>query len=91
MPKTFGQKLQKKLFYIDIFGISPHMYVGNHKNFRTKYGVCFTIFLIFISISCVYIFGKDLIFRENPAITIEEKYSVQPEYFKIDKDTLNFA
>lgn len=65
-------KIQKKILYLDIFGISPHLYVGNHKTFRTKYGVFSTFFLFFVGIACLYHFGSDIIYRKNPNITIEE-------------------
>lgn len=43
-----------------------------------------------VGVAC-WIYGNDMHYKKNPNVSFAEEFSMQPEFFKIDKNTMNFA
>lgn len=85
------RKKARKFLFLDLFGEVPNLYIDNHKKYRTTFGLACTMLFGIIAILCIWVFGKEIIFREFPNIAVEERYTAKPSRYNINKETFNFA
>lgn len=76
---------------IDFFGTHPHLFFQNKKVYRSNQGVFFTLLFGICILVALWVYGKELIYRENPKTTYTETYNKHPSRYNITKDQFNFA
>lgn len=89
--KQRKNKILSKFLFFDIFGYNPQFYTDNEKQYKTFIGALFSIFLLEILFVSCWVYGNDIYYKQNPIVSFQEEFSMQPEHFKINKDTLNFS
>ena len=76
---------------IDLLGSKFHFYDGLSLYKRTVIGGILTFFLGIISISFIYIYGREILKKNNPNITISIQNDSIYEYIDLKKEKIIFA
>lgn len=82
---------KEKFKYLDIFGCNPQFYINNETKFRTTFGAILSLILVGIVAIACWIYGNDIYYKRNPSVSQSEEFTLSPEFFKINKNTMNFA
>ena len=64
---------------IDFYGTNFHLFFNTKRRFKTIYGGILTLFTMFLIITCIIFFGRNLFQRKNPTIyqtNVNEGYSI---------------
>ena len=75
---------------IDFYGTNFHLFFNKKRRFKTLYGGILTIFTMFLIITCIIFFGKNLFQKKNPTIyqtNVNEGYSI----IDLQKQKVTFA
>ena len=75
---------------IDFYGTNFHLFFNKKRRFKTLYGGILTIFTMFLIITCIIFFGKNLFQKKNPTIyqtNVNEGYSI----IDLQKEKVTFA
>ena len=87
MP-TLCQKISnflEKVKYIDIFGERVQIYFEKKLVHQTKFGAALTIVCAFLSISALFIFGKEVFARVNPTVISTDFLVPSNEMIRFDR------
>ena len=61
-----------------MFGYNPHIQVNKHQSYQTVFGGLISIIVIFAIITSVWLFGKEIIFKEKPGMIISTYSDADP-------------
>jgi hypothetical protein len=75
MPKTC---LYSTLSSIDIFGYTPTLEINKTKNYKTKFSSAVSILIILTTIVAVWLFGKELFYKEKPYVILSKYHDADP-------------
>ena len=76
---------------IDLLGSKFHFYYGVSLQKRTPLGGILTLLIGGITITFLFIFGKDLFLKRNPNITISTQNDSKYEYIDLKQENITFA
>ena len=79
------KNLKNKVNKLDLFGVSPKLYIDNQEKYRTKFGVSLSFTLFVSVILACWIYGKDMYYRKNPNIAVSEIINKNPHRFDFTK------
>ncbi len=82
------KNIQRSIKTLDFFGPRIHFTIDRQENFKTLLGGFVSLIVYCLYVFFFILFGKDMIFKQNPNVTLEYLTPDSQESFTITNDTL---
>lgn len=79
------------LKYLDLFQVSPALYVNKQEKYQTKFGGFLSVTLFIILGVSLWVYGRDIYLKENPNITYVEISTDHPKRYNLTEDNFNLV
>lgn len=83
--------MSKLLMHCDMFGYKPCLQIKNSNSLKTVLGATVSLIVIALIITSIWIFGKDVILREEPSVITTTYNDPDPLRINLTDDNFMFA